>query len=279
MSNGSSLAAGAIQQPSLSMFGTVGVPITIVAAVGVVLIGILAVRSRQKKKARAAAAARLAAAQTVQVSMAELRDSERPRTSVESSVRRTPPATETRKVSPARRFAEPRAEARSEPAAWPSTGEWRAVTAQPQVNGANGADSQRIAARLNGAAPARDGSATRVNGAPAERNGTPTRVNGTATTRANGTGATRVNGTSLPVNGTPRRDPATPRNGAAPPNGAQRSEVVPQRNGAPAQPTGEQRTGQRIPRPATVPQRGPRPTNGHEVAQDPGWPAEPDWPS
>lgn len=349
MPNGSSLAAGA-PQPSLSLFGTVGVPITIAAAVAVVLIGILAVRSRQKKKARAAAAARLAAAQTVQVSMAELREeSKSARPSSEPAPRRTPPATETRKVSPARRFAEPRSEPRRDHA-WPSTGEWRAV-AEPAANGTNGdsdPDSGRIAARLGGP-PGRNG-AVRTNGTPAER----TRVTGAAPTRTNGApaernnGATRANGVPAERNGAAARANGVPaeRNGATPTNGApaerngairtngvpaerngaasrgvpaERNGAVPrtngapadhparvngtsvngtsatringpartsgtdaqQRNGAPAQRAVERplRPSQRLPRQATVPQRGPQPVNEGENRQEPGWPAEPDWPT
>ncbi len=138
MPNGSSLAAGAAQQPSLSLFGTVGMPLTVVAAIAVVLIAILAVRSRQKRKARAAAAARLAAAKTEVVSMAGLRGAAT--SGAQSAAHRTPPAMQTRKVDPARRFAEPRTETtrRGQDVAWPSTGEWRAVTAQPTGNGTKG---------------------------------------------------------------------------------------------------------------------------------------------
>jgi hypothetical protein len=272
MPNGSSLAAGAAPQPSLSLFGTVGVPLTVVAAIAVLLIGVLALRSRQKKKARAAAAARLAAARTEVVSMPELRGAAKP--AAEQTAHRTPPALQTRKVDPARRFAEPRTEVRrTQDVAWPSTGEWRAVTAPASngANGTNGTDSRQIAARLGGATPERPvrrNSAQRTEMMP-QRNGA-TRVNG-------GNGATRVNGAGDPnlatrLNGAVERGEATPVNGAArarpgEQNGQPR--VAQQRNG----------NGQRVPRPATVPQRGPQPTNGHEPAQDPGWPAEPDWPN
>jgi hypothetical protein len=256
------------------MFGTVGVPLTIVAGLAVVAIAILAVRSRQKKKARAAAAARLSAARTEQVSMAELRGSQRPK--AESTVRRTPPPMETRKVDPARRFAEPRTETRRDQEfAWPSTGEWRAV-AEPAANGTNGtngnndADSRRIAARLGGPP---EQTPTRVNGAAPRPRTAPARTNGVQRTEVLPQRAPQPNGTTQrPAPNGNGRPAANGTNGAS--ERYEQARMAQQRAAA-----APQRNGQRVQRPATVPQRGPQPPQDHEAAQEPGWPAEPDWPN
>jgi D-alanyl-D-alanine carboxypeptidase (penicillin-binding protein 5/6) len=54
---------------TMSTFGNVGLPLTILAALALVLIGILYMRRQKAKKARAAAAARVAQAETVRVAL------------------------------------------------------------------------------------------------------------------------------------------------------------------------------------------------------------------
>jgi D-alanyl-D-alanine carboxypeptidase len=56
-----------VPQNTVSAFGNVGLPLTILAAVAVVLIGLLYLKRQRAKKARAVAAARAAAAETVRV--------------------------------------------------------------------------------------------------------------------------------------------------------------------------------------------------------------------
>ncbi len=56
-----------VPQNTMSAFGNVGLPLTILAAVALVLIALLFLRRQKAKKVRAAAAARVAAAETVRV--------------------------------------------------------------------------------------------------------------------------------------------------------------------------------------------------------------------
>ncbi len=56
-----------VPQTSLSTFGNVGLPLTILAALAVALIGMLYLKRQRAKKARAVAAARVASAETVRV--------------------------------------------------------------------------------------------------------------------------------------------------------------------------------------------------------------------
>ncbi|HEX3647469.1 MAG TPA: serine hydrolase [Pseudonocardiaceae bacterium] len=56
-----------VPQGSLSAFGNVGLPLTLLAALGLVLIGLLYLKRQRDRKARVAAAARIAAAETVRV--------------------------------------------------------------------------------------------------------------------------------------------------------------------------------------------------------------------
>jgi D-alanyl-D-alanine carboxypeptidase (penicillin-binding protein 5/6) len=54
---------------SMSTFGNVGLPLTILAAIGLVVIGLMYMRRQKARKARAAAAARVASAETVRVAV------------------------------------------------------------------------------------------------------------------------------------------------------------------------------------------------------------------
>jgi hypothetical protein len=68
---------------SMTTFGNVGLPLTILAAVALVLIGVLYLRRQKAKKARAAAAARVAAAETVRVALpADLATATKPKVTV-----------------------------------------------------------------------------------------------------------------------------------------------------------------------------------------------------
>ncbi|HEX5118333.1 MAG TPA: serine hydrolase [Pseudonocardiaceae bacterium] len=58
-----------VPQGQLSAFGNVGLPLTLLAALAVVLIGLLYLKRQRAKKARAAAAARVASAETVRVAL------------------------------------------------------------------------------------------------------------------------------------------------------------------------------------------------------------------
>lgn len=58
-----------VPQSTMSAFGNVGLPLTILAALALVLIGLLYLRRQKAKKERAAAAARTASAETVRVAM------------------------------------------------------------------------------------------------------------------------------------------------------------------------------------------------------------------
>jgi D-alanyl-D-alanine carboxypeptidase (penicillin-binding protein 5/6) len=58
-----------VPQTSMSTFGNVGLPLTVLAAIVLVLIGFLYLRREKAKKARAAAAARVASAETVRVAL------------------------------------------------------------------------------------------------------------------------------------------------------------------------------------------------------------------
>jgi D-alanyl-D-alanine carboxypeptidase (penicillin-binding protein 5/6) len=81
-----------VPQDSMSTFGNVGLPLTILAALGLVLIGMLYVRRQKAKKARAAAAARVASAETVRVALPpEL--TKRARSSATEEITQSLPAT------------------------------------------------------------------------------------------------------------------------------------------------------------------------------------------
>lgn len=67
-----------VPQGQLSTFGNVGLPLTILAALAVVLIGFMYLRRQKAKKERAAAAARVAAAETVRVQVPPELRSRRP---------------------------------------------------------------------------------------------------------------------------------------------------------------------------------------------------------
>jgi serine-type D-Ala-D-Ala carboxypeptidase (penicillin-binding protein 5/6) len=58
-----------VPQGSISTFGNVGLPLTILAAVGLVLIALLYLKRQKAKKARAMAAARVASAETIRVAL------------------------------------------------------------------------------------------------------------------------------------------------------------------------------------------------------------------
>ncbi|HVV23353.1 MAG TPA: peptidase M15 [Pseudonocardiaceae bacterium] len=59
----------AVPTTSMTTFGNVGLPLTILAAIALVLIGLLYLRRQKARKARAAAAARVASAETVRVAV------------------------------------------------------------------------------------------------------------------------------------------------------------------------------------------------------------------
>lgn len=58
-----------VPQSTMSAFGNVGLPLTILAALALLLIGLLYMRRQKAKKERAAAAARVASAETVRVAL------------------------------------------------------------------------------------------------------------------------------------------------------------------------------------------------------------------
>lgn len=76
--HGSAQVATAPQGP-LSAFGNVGLPLTILAALAAIMIGLMYLRRQQAKKARAAAAARVASAETVRVALPNLTTTRTPR--------------------------------------------------------------------------------------------------------------------------------------------------------------------------------------------------------
>lgn len=90
-----------VPQTSMSTFGNVGLPLTVLAAIGLLLIGLLYLRREKAKKARAAAAARVASAETVRVALP--RDLATRRTSPDDEVTRafaSPPTTRQRPPAP-----------------------------------------------------------------------------------------------------------------------------------------------------------------------------------
>ncbi|HKN99771.1 MAG TPA: serine hydrolase, partial [Pseudonocardiaceae bacterium] len=58
-----------VPQGPMSAFGNVGLPLTLLAALGLVLIGLMYLKRQRERKARAEAAARVAAAETVRVAL------------------------------------------------------------------------------------------------------------------------------------------------------------------------------------------------------------------
>jgi D-alanyl-D-alanine carboxypeptidase (penicillin-binding protein 5/6) len=58
-----------VPQGAMSAFGNVGLPLTLLAALGLVVIGLMYLKRQRARKARAAAAARVAAAETVRVTL------------------------------------------------------------------------------------------------------------------------------------------------------------------------------------------------------------------
>jgi len=58
-----------VPQGSISAFGNVGLPLTILAGVALVLIGMLYLKRQKAKRARAMAAARAASAETIRVAL------------------------------------------------------------------------------------------------------------------------------------------------------------------------------------------------------------------
>jgi D-alanyl-D-alanine carboxypeptidase len=58
-----------VPQSSISAFGNVGLPLTVLAGVAIVLIGMLYLKRQKAKRARAVAAARVASAETVRVAL------------------------------------------------------------------------------------------------------------------------------------------------------------------------------------------------------------------
>jgi D-alanyl-D-alanine carboxypeptidase (penicillin-binding protein 5/6) len=78
-----------VPQPTMTAFGNVGLPLTILAVLALVLIGLLYLRRQKARKERAAAAARVAAAETVRVKVPpELRG--RQRSASEATTRSLP---------------------------------------------------------------------------------------------------------------------------------------------------------------------------------------------
>jgi D-alanyl-D-alanine carboxypeptidase len=90
-------------QGSMSTFGNVGLPLTILAAVGLVLIGLLYLKRQKAKKARAVAAARVASAETIRVALPpDLANRSRSRSTEEitQSIPATSPTPAARQRSP-----------------------------------------------------------------------------------------------------------------------------------------------------------------------------------
>ena len=95
--HGSAQVATAPQGP-LSAFGNVGLPLTILAVLAVILIGLMYMRRQKAKKVRAAAAARVASAETVRVALppdlgrtTRTRTADLPNTSPTGTARPRPP--------------------------------------------------------------------------------------------------------------------------------------------------------------------------------------------
>lgn len=294
MPEGSLLAAVAKPQATLSLFGSIGLPLTIVAGVAVVAILVLALRGRRAKKARAAASARQAAAQTVRAELPVARAGG-PRT---QQLRPTGPQrslaaadAEQTTVIPRERPAGRRPVPAQEADGWP-TSSGAALTAAV-TNGAtvrngasvsngalatNGVPARNVAPTRNGL-PATNGAAARnglpVPSGPAARNGTPT------------TNGAPVRNGAPTRNGLPATNGAATRNGVPVANGAATRNDVPASNGGTVRNgasngTSARNLPPRAPRPAAVPQRTALPSVDDREApplQDPGWPSEPDWPS
>jgi D-alanyl-D-alanine carboxypeptidase (penicillin-binding protein 5/6) len=86
-----------VPQGAMTAFGNVGLPLTLLAAVAVVLIGLLFLRRQRAKKVRAVAAAKVAAAETVRVALPpDLgRTTRTPRPAVDGATHTMPPTAPT----------------------------------------------------------------------------------------------------------------------------------------------------------------------------------------